>query len=204
MSKNHQKVCTALKNIVYFLILLCTKNHIFFSQIFWKDDLSQRNCAEIWPFLYYQERLYFLCRKYHFILWRENERWSFPKNRWKYDIFFKCPEKMVFPKRNRAWIWSFLYYLERCFFFPENIFFSLAAKWKMIFLMKYMEIWCFLYICINVTNMIFPQKNTLKVIDILDGILERVPTILCTFMKTFIDVFIYCFALKKNPRKLNI
>ena len=52
--------------------------------------------------------------------------------------------------------------------------------------------------------MIFSRKNTIKVIDILDRILERVPTILCTFMETFIGVFIYYFAVKKTPRKLNI
>ena len=119
------------------------------------------------------------------------------KNSWKNDIFFKCPEKMVFQKKNRAWIWSFMYYLERWYFFSGKYIFSLDGKWKMIFLRKYMEIWYFLFICINVTNMIFSPKNTLKVIDILDRILERVLTILCTFMETFIGVFIYCFAVKK-------
>ena len=43
-----------------------------------------------------------------------------------------------------------------------------------------------------------PEKIHLKVIDIPDRILERVPTILCTFMETFIGVFIYCFPVKKN------
>ena len=42
-----------------------------------------------------------------------------------------------------------------------------------------------------------PEKIHLKVIDILDHILERVPTILCTFMDIFIGVFIYCFPVKK-------
>ena len=39
--------------------------------------------------------------------------------------------------------------------------FSLDRKWKLIFIKKYMEIWYFLYICINVANMILPfcQKN---------------------------------------------
>ena len=31
------------------------------------------------------------------------------------------------------------------------------GKWKMIFLNKYIEIWYFPYICINVTNMILPS-----------------------------------------------
>ena len=41
------------------------------------------------------------------------------KNTWKYDIFFKCLEKMVFPK-NCTGTWSFLCYLEICFFFWKN------------------------------------------------------------------------------------
>ena len=185
---------------------------------------------------------------------------SLKKNTWKYDIFFKCSEKMVFQNENHTGIWSFLLcYLERRYFFfpkigsysfdgkwkmiflkkihgnmifPSNapkrwsfqkklrlsmIFlslsgkmvffsgkyiFSLVGKWKMIFLKKYMEIWYFLYICINVTNMIFSLKNTRKVIDILDRILDRVPTILCTFMETFIGIFRYCFAVKKKPGNL--
>ena len=107
---------------------------------------------------------------------------------WKYDIFFKCSEKMVFPKRshwnmiffvvlfgkmififpenmillfrrkmkgdlsqkkcmeiryflqmhrkdgltkkNRSGIWSFLYYLERWYFFPENVTFFFAREMK--------------------------------------------------------------------------
>ena len=47
-----------------------------------------------------------------------------------------------------------------------------------------------------------PEKIHLNVIDILDVILERVPTILWTFTETFIGVFIYCCLVKKNPRNL--
>ena len=94
-------------------------------------------------------------------------------------ILLECPEKMVFPKKLR-WnmIFLFLYYLERCYFFPKNIFFL----WTEIFLKKYMEIWYFLYICINVTNILpfciknqrwsSPEKIHFKVIDILYCILE--------------------------------
>ena len=42
------------------------------------------------------------------------------------------------------------------------------------------------------------KKVPLRVTDILDHILEIVPTILCTFMETFIGVFIYCFPANKN------
>ena len=70
-----------------------------------------------------------------------------------------------------------------------------------------------MYISINITKVIqpfckkdqrkfSPEKIHLKVIDILDRIAKRVPTINCTFMKTFIDVFIYCNPMKKKQRNL--
>ena len=46
-------------------------------------------------------------------------------------------------------------------------------------------------------NQIWSSPEThLKVI--LDHILDRVPKILCTVMETFIDVFVYCFPVKKT------
>ena len=44
--------------------------------------------------------------------------------------------------------------------------FCLGRKWKVIFVKTYMEIWYFLYIFINVTNMILPfrQENKDKII----------------------------------------
>ena len=77
--------------------------------------------------------------------------------------------------------------------------------------------------------MIFSQKNTLK--DEFSGIIEKdnihpgkysissdrkikddkkfyfyknVPMILCTFMETFLGVFINCFQMKKKTSKLNV
>ena len=47
-----------------------------------------------------------------------------------------------------------------------------------------------------------PEKICLKVISILDCILEKVPTIQCTFTETFIPVFICCYPVKKNPGNL--
>ena len=58
-----------------------------------------------------------------------------------------------------------------------------------ITLLKKNERWC------------SPEIIYLKEIDILDHILERVPMILCTFMKNFIGVFIYCFPGKKKQKK---
>ena len=62
------------------------------------------------------------------------------KNAWRYDIFFKCPKKMVFPKKFA------LEYNLSCIIWKDGIFsgkydiFSLDGNRKMIFLKKYMEI----------------------------------------------------------------
>ena len=45
-----------------------------------------------------------------------------------------------------------------------------------------------------------PEKIHLNVNDILDCILERIPTILCASMETFMSVFIYCFPVKKKQK----
>ena len=96
-------------------IFRCTKNHIFFFQTSWKDNLSKKNCAEIWSFLYYRERWYFFFSKI----------WSYPLDgkwkmiflkKWKYDIFFRCSEKMVFPKRP-SWNMIFLVLSGKMIFF---------------------------------------------------------------------------------------
>ena len=62
-----------------------------------------------------------------------------------YFLFPNVLKRWSFQK-NRAGIWSFLYYQERWyFFFPKISSYSLDGKWKMIFLKKkYMEIWYFL------------------------------------------------------------
>ena len=38
-----------------------------------------------------------------FFRWKKKDD-CFQKNAWRYNIFFKNPEKMVFPKKNRAGI----------------------------------------------------------------------------------------------------
>ena len=123
--------------ITKFKRLHCTENHIFFFRSSCKDGLSKK----IWSFLYYQERRYFffpkiwsytLDRKWKMIFLKKyTEVWYFLQTFWKDAL----------SKKGRAGTWSFLFYLERWYFFPENIFFSLCRKWKMVFLRKYMETW---------------------------------------------------------------
>ena len=74
----------------------------------------------------------------------------------KYDIFFKCSQNMVFPKKI-ALEYDLSCISGKMVFFPGKYeIFSFDRKWKMIFFKKYMEIWYFLYIRINVTNTILP------------------------------------------------
>ena len=82
---------------------------------------------------------------------------------------------MVFPKKiTLEYDLSFIIWKDSIFFPGKYDIFPLDGKRKMIFLKKYMEIWYFQYICINITNMILPfckqkkskmtfsRKNTLK------------------------------------------
>ena len=50
------------------------------------------------------------------------------KNTWKYDIFFKCSEKVVFPKKSH---WNIIFPLssgKMAFLFPENMIFFLGTE----------------------------------------------------------------------------
>ena len=187
-------------------MLFTARKTIFLYQNILKRWSFQNNCAGIWSFFHYQEKWYFFFPKI----------WSYSLDgKWKI-IFLKKTHGNVLFSSNAPKGWSFqknlgsnmifLVLSGKMVFFPQKTFFSLDGKWKMIFLKKYMEICYFMYTCINVTNMILPlckknqiwsflEKVHLKVIDMLDHIVERVPTILCTFMETFIGVFIYCFPM---------
>ena len=106
----------------------CTENHIFFFQTSWKDGLSKKNCAGIWSFLYYRERWYFffpkiwsytLAGKWKMIFLKKyTEIWYFLQAFWKYGLSKRC----------RAGTWSFLYYLERWYFFPKTWYFFLGQE----------------------------------------------------------------------------
>ena len=65
------------------------KSHrnMIYSSNFLKRWSFQKNCIGIWPFLYHKERWHFFFPKIlYFFLQKENERWSFSKNTWKYDV----------------------------------------------------------------------------------------------------------------------
>ena len=135
----------------------------YFFQMFWKDGLFKTlaleydlSCCIIW-----KDDISF-SRKYDLILYGKWRMIFLKKNTWKYDIFFKCTEKMVLPKKIA------LEYDLSCIIWKDGIFFLktwyffLHRKWKMIFFKKYMEILYFPYICVNVTNMILPFCKKIK------------------------------------------
>ena len=70
------------------------------------------------------------------------------KKTWKYDIFFRCSEKMVFPKKLH---WSMIFPISwgnKAFLFPENMVFFYRRKMKDDIFQKIHgnKIWCSLYI----------------------------------------------------------
>ena len=123
----------------------CTKNHIFFFQMFWKDI----SCIIRKDDIFFPENMILFFR-------RKMKDDLSQKTTWKYDTFSNAPKRLSFQK-NRTETLSLLYCLEKWgLFFRKYDTFSLDGKWTMVFPKKYMEIWYFLRICINVTNMILP------------------------------------------------
>ena len=67
------------------------------------------------------------------------------KSTWKYDILFKCSEKMVFPKKS---LWNIIFLVvsvKMIFLFPENV--ILLFTWKYNTFFKYPK------------KMVFPKKK---------------------------------------------
>ena len=104
------------------LITLHKKTYFLFPDVL-KRWSFQKNCAGIWSFLYYRERWYFffpkiwsytLDGKWKMIFLKKyTEIWYFLQAFWKYGLSKRC----------RTGKWSFLYYMERWYFFPENMIF---------------------------------------------------------------------------------
>ena len=106
----------------------CTENHLFFPDAL-KRWSFQKNCAGTWSFLYYRERWYFLFPKiWSYTLDGKGKMIFLKKNTWKYVIFFRSPEKMVFPKRAvSAHDLSCIIWKDGIFF-PENMIFLHRAE----------------------------------------------------------------------------
>ena len=104
------------------LITLHGKPYFLFADVL-KRWSFQKNCAGIWSFLYYRERWYFFFPK----IWSYtlDGKWKmiFLKKYMEIWYFLQAFRKDGLSKKGRAGTWSFLYYLERWYFFPENMIF---------------------------------------------------------------------------------
>ena len=83
------------------------------------------------------------------------------KNTWKYDIFFKCSEKIVFQKKSH-WNMIFLVVLsgKMIFLFPQNM--MLFFKWKMKDDLSRKNTWKYDTFFKCPEKMVFPKKIELE------------------------------------------
>ena len=115
--------------------------------MFWKDGLSKYTTLE-YDFFFSSRKMILLLPENMILFSVRKMNVLSQKNTWKYDIFLKCSEQMVFPKKIA------LEYNLSCTIREEDIsfsrkyeIFSMEGKWKMIFVKKkYIEISCSLYI----------------------------------------------------------
>ena len=141
-------LCTAQKTI--FSFSKCFENMVFPKKLHWNIILLISSGKMI--FLFPENMILFSRHK------RKDDLSQ--KNTWKYDISFKCSEKMVFPKNLRLNTISFVISGKIVFLFSRKYdIFSLGGKWKkMIFVKTCVEIWYFLYISVGVTNTTKKQR----------------------------------------------
>ena len=176
----------------------------------------KRNCAGIWSSLYYRERWYFFFPKI----------WSYTLDgKWKMIFLKKYTEIWYFlqtfwkdglSKKGRAGTWSFLYYLERWYFFPKNmIFFPWAESERWPFsgnTWKY-DISVYTHgrykrgttpLCQKNQRWSYPAKIHLKVIDVLHWHHRKSSSNSLYFHGDFHRRFHALLSSEKKPRKLNI
>ena len=81
-------------------------------------------------FLLLQEKMIFLFPEDMILFFRQKRKDDLPqKNTWKYDIFFKCSEKMAFPKNSRLNIIFFVIFGKMVLLFcRKHDIFSLGEK----------------------------------------------------------------------------
>ena len=110
----------------------CTKNHIFFFQMFLKDRLSKKIALEYdLPCIIRKDAIFFPKNMILFFKQKMKDDIS-QKNACKYDMFFKCSEKMAFQKKSH-WNMIFLVLSVKIFFSTRKYdTFSFVKKSKTI------------------------------------------------------------------------
>ena len=135
----------------------------FFFQTSWKDRLSKQFALECELFCIIGKDDISFSWKYDLtpdgkwrmiFLKKYTEIWYFLQMFWKDGLF----------EKDRAGIWSFLYYLERWGFFPPKTgyFFPGRKMTGMIFLKKYTETWYFLFDMFHTPSPPLSRNNTPK------------------------------------------
>ena len=159
-------------HIKTFFTSLCEQPYFLFPNVL-KRWSFQKNRTGIWSFLCYQERWCFFFPKIWSYSLDTKGKMIFlkKKNTWKYDIIFKCSEKMVFLKNSCLNMIFFVISGKMVFLFSKKYDnFSLGGKWKkMIFInaWKY-DIFCMYawalqtWHCPPGKKTKMPRKNTPK------------------------------------------
>ena len=151
------------------------------------------------------DMLLFLPENMIFFLWTENERWSFSRNTWKCDIFFKCSKKMVFPTTKAHWNMIFFVLSGKMvFLFPENMILFFRQKMRddlsqkihgyIIFFSNVLERWYFQKNRIGILSFNLERRHffTRKYIFSLDGKWKVI------FLKKYMDRKWEMIFLKKH------
>ena len=119
----------------------CTKNHISFFQMFWKDSLSKKIALiyDHWDmiFLVSPGKMIFVFPENMILLFRRKMKDDLSQKIHRNMIYFSNVLKRWSFHENRSRTWSFFYHRERWYFFFLKIwYFSTDGKWKMIFRKK--------------------------------------------------------------------
>ena len=113
---------------MFLLVQPLHKKPYFFANVL-KRWSFKKSCTGIWSFLYNQERWCFFSPKIWPYFFRGKWKMIFlKKSTWKYDIFSKYSEKVVFPKKSH---WNMVFLLSSgnmAFLFPENVIFFLPTE----------------------------------------------------------------------------
>ena len=178
------------------MIFLLPENILFFRRKM-KNDLSQKKYMEIWYFLQMfckiglsektemEYDLSYIMRKdaisfswkYDIVLRTENERRSFSTNIWKYDVFCMLVKvAFLFPTNMK---WSFCQ-KSKDELFPKNGHKDDISG-------------------ITEKDGTHPRKDDIGILDLNS---RKSSNGSCTFMETFLSVFIYCFPIKKETGNL--
>ena len=189
----------------------CTENHIFFFQASWKDGVSKKIALEFELSCIIGKYDISFSRKYDLTSRRKmkddlsqkkyTEIWNLLQMFWKDGL----------PKKDRAGTRSFLYYLERWYFFPGTWYFFPGWKTREEFSRDTRKYDIFYLICSTSPcknksqRRSYPAKIHLKRIGIPDWHPKKGSSnSLYLHGDHFSRFDILQFSKKRNPRKLNI